>query len=118
MFLCSFIPTSIIYTYFVEETKDGYHRILLGNGVLGNKPSTGSVILATFLQSSGNIANGAKTFSVNIPGRTDINISGNTTGSQGGQPPESIQSIKDNAPHWFQSQFRAVTENDYKTFLF
>ena len=103
--------------YFVEETKDGYHRILLGNGVLGNKPSTGSIILATFLQSSGNIANGAKTFSVNIPGRTDITISGNTTGSQGGQPPESIQSIKDNAPHWFQSQFRAVTENDYKTFL-
>jgi len=103
--------------YFVEETKDSSHRILLGNGVLGNKPSIGSIILATFVQSSGTLANGARTFSVNIPGRTDITISGTPSSSQGGQSPESIQSIKDNAPHWFQSQFRAVTENDYKTFL-
>jgi len=103
--------------FFVEESKDSTHRIVFGNNVLGNKPSIGSVILATFIQSSGSIANGARTFSVNIPGRTDITIL-NTPGiSQGGQPPESIQSIKDNAPHWFQSQFRAVTENDYKTFL-
>lgn len=103
--------------FFVEESKDSTHRIIFGNNVLGKKPEIGSVILATFIQSSGNLANGARTFSVNIPGRTDITISGTPNVSQGGQPPESIQSIKDNAPHWFQSQFRAVTENDYKAFL-
>lgn len=103
--------------FFVEESKDSTHRIIFGNNVLGNKPQIGSVILATFVQSSGTLANGARTFSVNIPGRTDITIANTPSVSQGGQPPESIQSIKDNAPHWFQSQFRAVTENDYKTFL-
>ena len=30
---------------------------------------------------------------------------------------ETIQEIKDNAPNWFQAQFRAVTENDYKAIL-
>lgn len=103
--------------YFVEETKERTHRILLGNNVVGKKPDIGSNITATFLKSSGEIANGARTFTVNIPGRNDISILGTVSPSQGGNSPESIQSIKDNAPHWFQSQYRAVTENDYKTLL-
>lgn len=103
--------------YFVEETMDGSHKIILGNNVIGKKPDIGSVILVTFIKSSSEISNGARSFNVNIPGRTDITISGIPNASQGGQSPESIQSIKDTAPHWFQSQFRAVTENDYKAFL-
>lgn len=103
--------------YFVEETKERTHRILLGNNVVGKKPDIGSNITATFIKSSGEIANGARTFTVNIPGRNDISILGTVSPSQGGNSPESIQSIKDNAPHWFQSQYRAVTENDYKTLL-
>lgn len=103
--------------YFVEETKERTHRILLGNNVVGKKPDIGSNVTATFIKSSGEIANGARTFTVNIPGRNDISILGTVSPSQGGNSPESIQSIKDNAPHWFQSQYRAVTENDYKTLL-
>ena len=91
--------------------------MLLGNNNIGIKPNIGSVIYATFIKSSGEIANGAKNFTVNVPGRNDISIVGTVSPAQGGQAPESIQSIKDTAPHWFQSQFRAVTVNDYKAFL-
>ena len=103
--------------YFVEETRLGTHRIVFGNNAVGLKLNIGNTIVATFLRSSGETANGVRAFSVNIPGRSDITIVGNVSPSQGGSSPESIQSIKDNAPHWYQSQFRAVTTNDYKTLL-
>jgi hypothetical protein len=103
--------------YFVEETRTGTHRVILGNSVIGKKPDIGNRIVTTFIKSSGAIANGSRSFSINIPGRTDITISGSVPPSQGGSAPESLQSIKDNAPHWYQSQYRAVTENDYKTLL-
>jgi hypothetical protein len=103
--------------YFIEETRSGTHRIVFGNNAVGLKPNIGNTIVATFLRSSGEIANGSRIFSVNIPGRSDITITGSVSPSQGGSSPESIQSIKDNAPHWYQSQFRAVTTNDYKTLL-
>ena len=103
--------------YFVEETRLGTHRIVFGNNAVGLKLNIGNTIVATFLRSSGETANGVRAFSVNIPGRSDITIIGNVSPSQGGSSPESIQSIKDNAPHWYQSQFRAVTTNDYKTLL-
>ena len=103
--------------YFVEETRLGTHRIVFGNNAVGLKPNIGNTIVATFIRSSGEIANGARAFNVNIPGRSDITITGTISPSQGGSSPESIQSIKDNAPHWYQSQFREVTTNDYKTLL-
>jgi len=103
--------------YFVEETRDRTLKIIFGNNVIGKKLNISDEIIATFLQSSGEAANGVKSFSVNVPGRTDITISGTPNISQNGQSPESIQEIKDNAPHWYQAQFRAVTENDYSALL-
>ena len=103
--------------YFVEETRERTHKIVFGNNVIGKKLNIGDVVVATFLRSSGEGANGVKSFSVNIPGRSDITIQTTPTPSQNGQSPESIQEIKDNAPHWYQAQFRAVTENDYGALL-
>lgn len=103
--------------YMVEESRNRTHRIVFGNNVIGKKLRIGDVIAATFLRSSGEVANGARTFTVNIVSRNDITIVGNVNPSQGGQSPEGIQEIKDNAPHWYQSQYRAVTENDYNAIL-
>ena len=79
--------------YFIEETRSGTHRIVFGNNAVGLKPNIGNTIVATFLRSSGEIANGSRIFSVNIPGRSDITITGSVSPSQGGSSPESIQSI-------------------------
>jgi hypothetical protein len=103
--------------YFVEETKNKTHRILFGNNVVGAKPSKNSVILVTYIATNAEAGNGVRLFSTNITNRTDITILGNVTPTQGGTSPETISEIKDNAPHWYQSQFRAVTENDYGALL-
>lgn len=103
--------------FFIEETRDRTHKIIFGNNVIGKKLNINDVIVATFLRSSGEAANGIKNFSINIPGRSDITRNTVPNISQNGQSPESIQEIKDNAPHWYQSQFRAVTENDYASLL-
>ena len=103
--------------YFVEESRERTHKIIFGNNVIGKKLNIGDEIISTFLVSSGENANGVRSFSVNIPGRNDITVSTRPTPSQNGQSPETIQEIKDNAPHWYQAQFRAVTENDYNALL-
>ena len=103
--------------FFIEETRERTHKVIFGNSVIGKKININDVIVVTFLRSSGEAANGIKSFSINIPGRSDITRSSVPSPTQNGQSPESLQEIKDNAPHWYQSQFRAVTENDYTSLL-
>ena len=103
--------------FFIEETKNKTHKIIFGNNVVGKKPPTGSVILVTYIATNAALGNGVRTFTPNVQNRTDITITGTVPQSQGGTSPETIQEIKDTAPHWFQSQFRAVTKNDYAALL-
>ena len=102
--------------YFVEESRNLSHNIMFGNGVLGKNLEVGDEVLATYLITNGSEANGIKSFSVGISGRSDITVV-STVAASGGGDMETIQEIKDNAPNWFQAQFRAVTENDYKAIL-
>ena len=102
--------------YFIEETRDLTHRIMFGNGVLGQALNAGDEILVSYLVTNGSDANGVNAFTPAINGRTDITIV-STVKAQGGGAIETIQEIKDNAPNFFQAQFRAVTENDYKAIL-
>ena len=102
--------------FFVEEISNNRHRIKLGNGVIGKKVNIGDEVVVTYLSSVGELANGISTFSLSVAGRSDINIVSNSM-SYGGASIESERSIKDNAPHWFQSQYRAVTTNDYETIV-
>ena len=92
--------------YFVEETYNLKHRIRFGNGVIGKGLVQGDEIIITYLTTKGVIANGINAFTVSISGKSGASIATVQT-SAGGADIESIRSIKDNAPHWFQSQFIA-----------
>ena len=100
--------------FWVEETRDNSHKIVFGNGVIGKSLAVGDEIVATYLVTNGADANGISNFSVTIAGRSDIRISGTPSASGGGSAPEGVREIKRNAPHWYQSQYRAVTEKDYE----
>ena len=102
--------------FFVQENRDGLHEIFLGNGVVGKKLEIGDQIVVSYLVTNERDGNGISTFSVSISGRPDASVVSSTV-SQGGDEPESIREIKSNAPHWFQSQYRAVTTNDYETII-
>lgn len=105
------------YVYWLEENRLRTYDLVFGNGVIGRKLQVGDVIIATYLISSGDEANGISKFYANIQGRPDIRVRSVDGKSQGGEFPEKIREIKDNAPHWYQSQYRAVTTNDYEALV-
>lgn len=103
--------------FFVEETAGQLYRIILGNGVIGQRPNPGDEILVTYLVTKGPEANGISLLvpASTAPGFTQTSWVLNQT--MFGALPETIREIKSNAAHWFQAQYRAVTAADYETVL-
>ena len=106
--------------YFVEEASDEQYEIIFGDGALGKAVINGNIIIVEYLVSNGDTTNGAKEFSVDT---LNVGVSYDTatvtvnTSARGGRPPESIESIKFNAPRNYQTQNRAVVDNDFERIL-
>ena len=103
--------------YFLEESRDGNVNIVFGNGIVGKALKNLDEVIISYLSTSGESGNGIRTFSAQIPGRGDATLITVKGPSSGGAPREDMESIRDNAPKWFQSQYRAVTTNDYEVML-
>jgi hypothetical protein len=100
--------------YFIQEVEDGKFEVYFGDGVIGKKPDDGNIIILEYIVTNKEKANGASRFSgTTVGGYTNFTIS-TLVQAGGGAEPESIQSIKYNAPLDFASQGRAVTTDDYK----
>jgi hypothetical protein len=106
--------------YFLQSDIDGRYQIVFGDGVFGRKPLNGAVITAEYRTSLGTEANGIDTFVIEV----DLSAVNNTriqsgmitnvvTSSSSGAYTESIESIRYNAPRYFQTQERVVTTQDY-----
>ena len=104
--------------YYLEEAEDGKYEILFGDGVIGRKPVTGNIILASSLVADAEAPNGAGTFSPvgTVGGYSDVVIS-TLVSASGGSERDSLSKIKCNAPRSYQAQNRAVTINDYVRIL-
>ena len=112
--------------YFVEEIEDENYEIFFGDGVFGKKLDNGSFVEITYLTTSADTTNGAKTFSFSglihdkinpsnsFPYNTSVTI---VNASTGGANPESVSSIKKQAPKSFATQDRAVTADDYVSII-
>ena len=114
--------------YLVQEISDEKYQILFGDNILGKKPPNGSKIEVTYIETSGNVANGASnfTFSGQLVAKSEgrdrnvtNNISAVTTlqAAEQGDDIESIDTIKYLAPRVYASQYRAVTANDYTSLI-
>ena len=114
--------------YLIQEISDEKYQILFGDNVLGKKPPNGSKIEVTYIETSGNVANGASnfTFSGQLVAKSEgrdrnvtNNISAVTTlqAAEQGDDIESIDTIKYLAPRVYASQYRAVTANDYTSLI-
>ena len=105
--------------YFLQSSANQSYQVLFGDGVFGYKPINGSIVYANYRVSSGSDGNGI----------TNINLGqdlGPVNGgivfppvitidsiSVGGANTESIESIRFNAPRYYQTQSRCVTSQDY-----
>lgn len=103
--------------YFIYETPNGYYEIYLGDDIIGKAPPAGSVIDVEFLKSSSDAADGASVFATSASfGGYNGEVT-TLSSSTGGSDREGLDSIRFNAPKAFAAQNRAVTVNDYSTFI-
>ena len=104
--------------YFLDETTSGFYEIKFGDNIVGKKLEDGNLIIIEYLNTSGSGANGigrldssaSRTFTTTISNSSTITVSS----AAGGSSNESVESIRQNAPLFYQTQDRAVTKNDYK----
>lgn len=106
--------------YFLEEDSDRNYVLYFGDDVVGKKPKDGSIIVFTYLETAGAIANNITTFRpVDRIGsfyRNNVSIT-SVVGSYGGSERETIEQIRFRAPYHYTTQNRAVTQLDYETLI-
>ena len=114
--------------YLVQEISDEKYQILFGDNILGKKPPNGSKIEVTYIETTGEAANGAVnfTFSGQLVAKTagrDRNVTSGISAittlqaAENGDDIEDIDTIKYLAPRVYASQYRAVTANDYTSLI-
>jgi len=111
--------------FLIQEIEDQKYELRFGDGIIGKKLDSGSVITASYIVTNGTTGNGASNFTfsgiIQDNNGTDvtsgISLLLTESSSQNGDEIESIDSIKYLAPRVYSSQFRAVTANDYKALI-
>ena len=108
-------PTSTVY--YLQEVDGGRFEIYFGDGIVSRSLSDGNIVILEYVVTNKTAANGASSFSApsTIDGVSDIGIV-TVTNASGGAEPESLNSIKLQAPLDFASQGRAVTADDYAVY--
>ena len=103
--------------YFLQEVENGKFEVYFGDGVIGNALVDGNIVILTYVVSNTTDANGASIFKSNagIASVSDVSVEVVDV-ANGGSEPETITSIKYNAPLDYASQGRCVTTEDYKVY--
>jgi hypothetical protein len=97
--------------FFIDPIYSGAYEVSFGDGTYGFPVPENSNVRVEYLTPDGiNNANGEKLFSES--GTTIITTSTVITPAFGGAERETAESIRTNAPSYFQAQNRAVTAND------
>ena len=104
--------------YYLQEVETGRYEVYFGDGIVSQAVSDGNIIQLQYVVTNKTESNGASSFSAPtaIDGVTNITVT-TVSSASGGAEPESIQSIKLNAPLDYASQGRAVTTKDYEVYV-
>ena len=106
--------------YYIYEAYNGKIEICFGDGKLSRKIDPYSNIKVKYLVTNGSEANNIKNF---VLSQNIVDVSSDMFSldvlvpSESGGERESIESIRFNAPKFYQAQDRAVTTSDYNTLL-
>jgi len=104
--------------FFLQEVENEKYEVYFGDGVLGQAVADGNIIIFDYIVCNRTAANGATSFALGgtIGGFSNATVTTVST-ANGGSNPESISSIKYNAPRDYTAQDRAVTVDDYKVLV-
>lgn len=106
--------------YFIEEDVDQKYTVYFGDNVVGKRPKDGNIIIITYLDSAGSVANNISTFRRvdAVDGKYTNNVVITATqATYGGAEKETIEQIRFRAPYNYVTQNRAVTKLDYETLI-
>lgn len=106
--------------YFIEEDDKLYYTVYFGDDIIGKKPSDGNIIIVTYLDTLGSVANNISkfTFAEPVGGKFKDNVSITTVQtSYGGTDKETVENIRFRAPYFYTAQNRCVTVNDYEALI-
>jgi len=104
--------------YFLQEVENKRFEVYFGDGVIGQSIKDGNIVILDYITCNRDESNGASAFTLSgtVGGFSDVTIT--TVGTAaGGDAPETIKSIKYNAPRDYTAQDRAVTADDYKVLV-
>ena len=104
--------------FFVQPSENETYEIVFGDDVIGRRPKDRSIVVIEYRACNGELPNGIGDFvsDGDIGGTSNVRVTTNSRAS-GGAIPESLTSIKQNAPRAFTTQERVVTTADYETLL-
>ena len=104
--------------YFLQEVENGRFEVYFGDGVLGKAVADGNIVILDYVVCNRDAPNSATTFTLsgNVGGFSNVTIT-TVNNAAGGDSPETIKSIKYNAPRDYGTQDRAVTADDYKVLV-
>ena len=110
--------------YFVQAAEDTRYEICFGDGTFGRYPLNSAIVTAQYRVSVGSDGNGTTNFSLNDNlgmtnglGSAVIPTIQTAQPAYGGANAESIESIRYRASRAYQTQDRAVTQDDYQTIV-
>ncbi len=109
--------TSSSSVYYLQEVENGRQEIYFGDGNISKSLSDGNIVILQYVVTNKTAANGASSFTApsSIDGVSTITVT-TVNNASGGSEPESLTSIKLQAPLDYASQGRAVTSDDYITY--
>ena len=104
--------------YFLQEVEDQKYEVYFGDDVFGKAIENGNIVTLEYIVCNVDEPNGASSFSFSgsIGGFSNITVT-TVSNAGGGALPESVKSIKFNAPKRYSAQNRAVTPSDYKSIV-
>jgi hypothetical protein len=104
--------------FFLQEVENGRYEVYFGDGVLGEAIADGNIVILDYITCNRDEANGASLFTLSgtVGGFSNVTIT-TINNANGGDAPETIKSIKYNAPRDYTAQDRAVTADDYKVLV-
>lgn len=110
--------TSTSKVFWVEENNQGQYQVVFGDDNVGAKLTAGNIVTISYVASSGSSSNGARTFTLvgDIDGEDEVDIT-IVAPAAGGSAPESIDSVRFNAPKFNANRNRAITTEDYRTLI-
>lgn len=110
--------------YFVEEIDNQNIKLYFGDNIIGKKPSVGNVVVVTFRVTTGSSANSISKVQPMDPALDpetnvtyQLRVLSISQIASGGDDIEGLESIRLNAPRYFQIQDRLIVPDDYEAYI-